>query len=105
MSVRSLSEAIAGALGNAESGRAYLVGDESLRFSDFFQLFFDAVGSSRKVIERDQEHPLLPDPFIVPGRGVRLAYEPDPAEVALLGYTRNDVTRAVREVVSLVGSA
>ena len=60
---------------------------------------------SRRLVELDQEHPLLPDRFIVPGRGVQLAYEPDPGEVSLLGYTRNDVTRAVREVVSLVGPA
>lgn len=103
MSVRSLSEAIVGALQNAQPGRAYLVGDQNLHFNEFFQLFFDAVGSRRLVVERDREHPLLPDSFIVPGRGVTLAYEPDPVEVAMLGYTRNDVTRAVREVVSLVG--
>lgn len=106
MSVKSLCEAIGGALNNAESGKAYLVGDENLRFCEFFQLVFDAVGSSRRVEERDQEHPLLPDAFIVPGRGKVLAYEPDPAETALLGYGRGDVTRAVREVVaSLAGPA
>ncbi len=104
MSVKSLSEAIAGALQNAEFGRAYLVGDQNLRFREFFQLIFDAVGSSRRVEERDEEHPLLPDAFIVPGRGKVLAYEPDPAETALLGYTRNDVERAVREVVATVGA-
>jgi len=103
MSVRSLSEAISGALDHAESGRAYLVGDENLTFAQFFQLFFDAVGSDRRVVPCDGEHPLLPDRFIVPGRGTVLAYEPDPAETALLGCARNDVTRAVREVVALVG--
>lgn len=102
MSVRSLCQAISGALSNAESGRAYLVGDCNLRFRDFFQLFFDAVGSGHKLEERDQEHPILPDAFIVPGRGNVLAYEPDPAEVALLGYDRDDVTRAVREIVQMV---
>lgn len=105
MSVRSLSEAIAGALERAEPGKAYLVGDENLHFNEFFQLFFDAVGNPRRVAERDAEHPLLPDAFIVPGRGVTLAYEPDPAEVALLGYGRNDVRRAVREVVASVATA
>lgn len=102
MSVRSLCQAISGALRNAESGRAYLVGDCNLRFRDFFQLFFDAVGSGRTLEERDAEHPILPDAFIVPGRGNVLAYEPDPAEVALLGYDRDDVTRAVREIVQMV---
>ncbi|MDF2811067.1 MAG: hypothetical protein K0S56_2098 [Microvirga sp.] len=102
MSVRSLCEAIWGALQNAEPGRAYLIGDANLSFRDFFQMIFDAVGTSRRLEERDQEHPLLPDAFIVPGRGKVLAYEPDPAETALLGYTRGDVRRAVNEVVALV---
>lgn len=102
MSVRSLCEAIRGALQHAEPGRAYLIGDANLSFRDFFQMIFDAVGSSRQLEERDQEHPLLPDAFIVPGRGKVLSYEPDPAETALLGYTRGDVRRAVNEVVALV---
>lgn len=103
MSVRSLSEAIWGALQRAESGRAYLIGDANLTFRDFFQKIFDAVGSRRRLVERNEEHPLLPDAFIVPGRGVVLAYEPDPAETALLGYRRGDVDRAVAEVVAAVG--
>ncbi len=105
MSVRSLSEAIWGALQNAETGTPYLIGDENLTFRDFFQKIFDVVGSDRRLEERDQEHPLLPDAFIVPGRGKVLAYEPDPAETALLGYTRNDIDRAVAEVVAAVGGA
>ena len=105
MSVRSLCEAISGALRNGKSGTAYLIGDQNLTFRDFFQMVFDAAGSIRKIEERDQEHPLLPDAFIVPGRGKILSYEPDPAETALLGYRRNDVRRAVEEDVSLVGNA
>lgn len=105
MSVRSLCQAISGALRHGQSGRAYLVGDQNLRFQQFFQLFFDAAGSGRRVAERDAEHPMLPDAFIVPGRGTVLAYEPDPAEVALLGYGRGDVTRAVREIVAATGAA
>ncbi|KAB0267485.1 NAD-dependent epimerase/dehydratase family protein [Microvirga brassicacearum] len=105
MSVRSLCEAIWGALQHAEPGRAYLIGDANLSFRDFFQMIFDAAGSSRRLEERDQEHPLLPDAFIVPGRGKVLAYEPDPVETALLGYTRGDVRRAVNEVVAMVDAA
>jgi len=104
MSVRSLSQAIAGALARGEAGKAYLIGDENLTFRDFFQKIFDAVGSTRKLAEEDREHPLLPDAFIVPGRGVVLSYEPDPAETALLGYQRGDVDRAVAEVVAAVGA-
>ncbi len=105
MSVKSLTEAISGALNNAESGKAYLVGDQNLHFNAFFQMIFDAVGSARTVEERDAEHPLLPDAFIVPGRGNVLTYEPPAEEVALLGYSRNDVKRAVEEIVTLVGPA
>jgi dihydroflavonol-4-reductase len=103
MSVRSLSEAIAGALTRGESGKPYLIGDANLTFRDFFQKIFDVVGSKRKLEELDKEHPLLPDAFIVPGRGKVLAYEPDPAETKLLGYRRGDVDRAVAEVVAAVG--
>jgi nucleoside-diphosphate-sugar epimerase len=104
MSVRSLCEAIWGALQNAESGKAYLIGDENLTFREFFQKFIDAAGGQRKLIEIDKESPLLPDAFIVPGRGKVLAYEPDPAETALLGYRRHDVSRAVAEVIAAVGA-
>ncbi len=105
MSVRSLSEAIEGALLRAESGRAYLIGDENLRFRDFFQMVFDAAGSDRHLEERDAEHPVLPDAFIVPGRGSVLAYEPDPVETQRLGYRRTDVRRAVEQVVAAVDSS
>ncbi len=105
MSVRSLAQAIEGALLKAESGKAYLIGDESLSYRDFFQLVFDAVGSDVTLEVRDENHPLLPDRFIVQGRGNVLAYEPDPAETALLGYTRHDVARAVREVVDMAGAS
>jgi dihydroflavonol-4-reductase len=102
MSVRSLSEAISGALNKAEPGKAYLIGDQNLTFRDFFQMIFDAAGAGRRLEERDAEHPVLPDAFIVPGRGNVLAYEPDAADTQLLGYTRDDVARAVREIVALV---
>ncbi|MBX3530170.1 MAG: NAD(P)-dependent oxidoreductase [Rhizobiaceae bacterium] len=103
MSVRSLTEAIAGALERGVSGTPYLIGDANLTFRDFFQKIFDEVGSPRKLQELDKEHPLLPDAFIVPGRGKVLAYEPDPAQTKLLGYTRGDIDRAVAEVVAAVG--
>lgn len=103
MSFRSLSQAIAGALERGEPGAAYLVGDENLTFRQYFQLFFDAVGSTVQVEERDAELPLLPDVAIPQGRGNTIAYEPDPAEVALLGYARNDIANAVRETVAQFG--
>lgn len=99
MSFLSLSEAIEGALKRGEPGKAYLVGDENLTFTDYFQLFFDAAGNTTRLEERDAEHPLLPDIAIPQGRGNWVRVNPDPAEVALLGYRRRDVANAVREIV------
>lgn len=98
MSYRSLAQAIEGALERGTSGAAYLVGDENLSFTQYFQLFFDAVGNATQVEERADEHPMLPDVAIPQGRGNWVRVNPDPAEVALLGYQRNDVANAVREV-------
>lgn len=102
MSARSLAEAIAGALDVGEPGRAYLVGDANLTFREFFQLLADAGGSEVRVEERDEPSPWQPDRFIVQGRGAVISYEPEPADVARLGYQRRDVPRAVDEIVSLV---
>lgn len=105
MSVRSLSEAIAGALAHGESGKAYLVGDENLHFADFFSLFFKAVGSEVVVPEQDQNHPLMPDAVIYAGRGTPVNYQPPAEEMQRLAYRRNDVEHAVREAVAQVLSA
>lgn len=103
MSFRSLSEAIEGALLRGEPGKDYLVGDENLSFREYFQLFFKAIGSGVTVEERDEELPLLPDIAIPQGRGNTIAYEPDAAETALLGYRRNDVAAAVAEIAAQFG--
>lgn len=100
ISTQSLSEAIEGALERGEPGRAYLVGDANLSFADYFGLFFKAAGNGVEVPSLDREHPMLPDVAIYTGRGNTVAYEPDPAETALLGYRRGDVPRAVAEVVA-----
>lgn len=105
MSLNSLGQAIAGAVERAQSGRAYLIGDQNLSYNAFFQMFFDAVGNSANLEIRDAEHPLLPDRFIVQGRGNTLRYDTDPAESALLGYDRNDIARAVAEVVAMTETA
>ena len=100
MSFRSLSQAITGALERGEPGKAYLVGDENLSFRDYFQLFFDAVGSDVTVGVRDAELPLLPDVAIPQGRSNFIHYEPDAGESSLMGYARDDVLNAVREIVA-----
>lgn len=102
LSARSLSQAIAGALDSGEPGRAYLVGDENLRFREYFQLLADTAGSTITVEERDEESPFQPDRFIVPGRGTVFAYEPPAAETELLGYDRHDIRRALAEIVESV---
>ncbi|CAM2935894.1 NAD(P)-dependent oxidoreductase [Prescottella defluvii] len=105
LSAQSLAEAIWGALQRAESGKAYLIGDQNLTFAEYFQLLVDAAGGNRVIEERDEEHPLLPDSFIVQGRGNVIAYEPAAADVELLAYTRNDCARAIAEMYDIVKAA
>ncbi|WFR74063.1 NAD(P)-dependent oxidoreductase [Prescottella defluvii] len=105
MSARSLAEAIGGALQHAESGKAYLIGDQNLTFAEYFQMLVDAAGGNRTIEARDEEHPLLPDSFIVQGRGNAIAYDTDPAETALLGYTKGDCARAIAEMYEIVQAA
>ena len=45
---------------------------------------------------------MLPDPFIVHGRGVTLSYQPDRDERILLGYQTGDIRRAVDAIVAEV---
>lgn len=100
MSVESLTQAVLGALDRGEGGRAYLIGDESLAYRDYFQWIVDLTGGTNTLETRDEDHPLQPDRFIVQGRGATIAYEPDPDEVELLGYDRGDVTRALTAIFS-----
>lgn len=105
MSVRSLAEAIAGALERAEPGAAYLVGDRNLTYTEYFQLIWDASGGGRRLVERDEPHPFLPDSMIVAGRGAVIGYEPDPDVVTLLDYRRDDVETMVAEMAASVQAA
>ncbi|MEJ1087772.1 NAD-dependent epimerase/dehydratase family protein [Microbacterium sp. Mu-80] len=105
MSVRSLSQAVLGALDRGEGGRAYLVGDQNLTYTEYFQMLADAAGSGAVIEERDEEHPFQPDRFIVQGRGAVISFEPDAEEQARLGYQRGDVARALAEIVAAVDGA
>lgn len=100
MSVRSLGDAVLGALDRGVGGTAYLVGDENHTYREYFQMVADAAGLDVRVPEVDDECAFQPDRFIVQGRGTVIAYEPDPADVALLGYARGDVRRALDEIVA-----
>jgi dihydroflavonol-4-reductase len=95
ISTRSLSEAVEAALLRGEAGEAYLVGDENLRFGDYFGAFFRAAGRAAPPV-LDQEHPLLPDAAIYFGRGNVLYYEPD----TRLDYRRQDVVATIGEIVA-----
>lgn len=98
MSVESLTQAVIGALERGEGGKAYLIGDESLSFQEYFQRVIEASGGDNTLEVGEGEHPLLPDRFIVQGRGATIAYEPDPEEAELLDYPQHDVTRALTAI-------
>jgi Nucleoside-diphosphate-sugar epimerases len=100
ISNKSLAEAVYGALIRGKGGKAYLIGDQNLTFSEYFQLFFEAAGNNVPVPELDQEHPLLPDSAIFTGRGHYISYQADQAENNLLKYSQNDIARAVKEIVA-----
>ncbi|WP_271105208.1 NAD-dependent epimerase/dehydratase family protein [Pseudomonas tohonis] len=100
ISTRSLSQAIYGALRHGEPGKAYLVGDQNLSYAEYFETFLRAAGNDAEVPALDQEHPLLPDLALYTGRGNTVRYEPAADETVLLGYVRNDIRRAVGEVVA-----
>jgi nucleoside-diphosphate-sugar epimerase len=99
ISTTSLSRALATALVKGENNKAYLIGDEDLAFKDYLELFFKAVGDDRPLEVLDQEHPFFPDGMLYAGRGGTIYFEPDADEQAFLGYKRNDVRRAVKEIV------
>ncbi|KAJ3544350.1 hypothetical protein NM208_g3098 [Fusarium decemcellulare] len=101
ISAHSLSEAIAGALGNGPSvgGKAILVGDENLLFASYFERFFTAVGKETQLPVLEQEHPLLPKATLYTGTRT-VSYEPVQEEWELLGkYRRNDIQNAIVEIV------
>ncbi|MES2497940.1 MAG: NAD(P)-dependent oxidoreductase [Pseudomonadota bacterium] len=99
ISTQSLAEAIEGGLERGAAGGSYLVGDKNMSFQDYFGAFFEAVGREKPPV-RDEEHPMLPDSAIFFGRGNNLFYETDPQVAALLGYRRNDIIPAIREIVA-----
>jgi len=99
ISTQSLAEAVEGGLERGAAGGSYLVGDKNMSFQDYFGAFFEAVGREKPPV-RDEEHPMLPDSAIFFGRGNNLFYETDPEVATLLGYRRNDIVPAIREIVA-----
>ncbi|KAM3466013.1 hypothetical protein MY5147_009136 [Beauveria neobassiana] len=102
LTLRSLSQAIAGAIANREavSGKVLPIGDENLTWAQFFNYFRQALGLSEVELPLVDDHPLV-------SKGARMAgdknvfLETTPEAQALLGnYARNDIYNAVKEVVA-----
>lgn len=104
MSARSLAEAVAGALEHAEPGAAYLVADQNLTFTEYFQMIWDLSGGGRTLETRNEPHPFMPDSMIIAGRGSMVSCEPDPAVVELLGYRRDDVRPMLAEMAEIASA-
>lgn len=102
VSADALAEAIGNALDHAQSGHAYLIGDRNLSYRQFFQLIFDAAGGRTTLAARDESHPMLPDNFIVHGRGVTLSYETPAESRALMPRHEDDIARAISAIVAAV---
>ena len=77
-----------------------LVGDENLSWKAYLELFFEAVGNPQDLPVSEEEHPLFPDVILYAGRNAVISYEPENGE---LGYSRNNVRTAVRELVEAYG--
>lgn len=99
ISAASLTDAIVGALDRGTNGKAYLVGDENMTFKAYLETYFRAAGNPVDLALQDESHPMLGEGSVLGGIGSTLWYDPDPAEVAQLGYRRNDVARAIAEIV------
>lgn len=100
ISTDTLSDAIIGAIERGESGKAYLIGDENLTFQEYFGLYFKAAGDERPLEVREEYHPFISDAIVCRAPGSTIYLDTDPAEVALLGYRRNDAARTVGLIVS-----
>ena len=95
----SLSEAIHGALLRGESGVPYLVGDENYSWKAYLEQWARAAGKDIEFEVREDDHPMLPNAIMFAGAGATVSYEPDPTQTKRLGYSRNQVTGMIREVV------
>ncbi|KAM6480488.1 NAD-dependent epimerase/dehydratase [Trichoderma sp. SZMC 28011] len=104
LSLRSLSEAIAGAVRNRNdvSGKQLFIADENLSYEAFFDLFRRALGLPERPMTLDLDHPVFPRGARIGGDGFAF-WQPDEETEKLLGdFTRNDIYRAVVEAVEMV---
>lgn len=102
ISVRSLSEAISGAIQHRSeiSGKVLAFGDENHTWEEFFALFFRAVGRDDVTVKASEEdNPVFPN-IANNALGKMISFDTSAETHRLLGnYRRNDVYNAVVEVV------
>ena len=103
LSVKSLSQALIGALAKGESGKAYLVGDENYSWKDYLELWCSLAGNPMDLEVRTEDHPLLPNVIMFAGVGATVSYEPDPDESRLLNYSRSQIKDTISEVIDVYG--
>lgn len=100
MSAQSVSEAISGVIehGVSVSGKVLVLGDENLTFSDYIEKFFRACGKRCAGSGFEKRAPSYAKRIAIHGP---VSYEPNLAEVALLGgYRRGDIDCTITEIVS-----
>ena len=99
VTTQALSQSLYRALTAGENGKAYLIGDENWSYQEYIEQYFKAVGDTDPVPAADADHPLIPDLMLYAGRGGVVYYDTDPADTEFLGYAKQDVTRAIKEIV------
>ncbi len=97
ISARSMAEAVESALSNGVAARAYLLGDENIRWKDYLEMFCEAAGNPQQLAVTTEEHPMFPDIMLYAGRNAVVSYEPDSPELV---YRRNDIKEAIASVVA-----
>ncbi|KAM3430059.1 hypothetical protein MY4824_007891 [Beauveria thailandica] len=102
LTLRSLSQAIAGAIANREavSGKVLAIGDENLTWAQFFNYFRRALGLSEVELPLVEDHPLVPKAARIGGNKNVFLDTTLEAQGLLGNYARNDVYNAVYEVVA-----
>ncbi len=101
MSAHSLAQATLGALLNGTGGRAYLIGDENYTWQDYLQLWFTLAGNPQSLPVLADEHPLFPNMIMFAGVGAEVNYQPDPEDLSVLNYDRNQMAKTIAAIVSL----
>lgn len=97
ISAASMADAIAGALAQGESGKAYLVGDAYMSWKDYFEQLCKLVGNAQTLSVSTDEHPMLPDVILYAGRNAEVNYQADNAP---LNYRTNDIEKTMAEVAA-----